>query len=61
MGRHNPDPLVAHVDLLRAVDRLLEQAQVVREKRNALDRLLTPDRQPGGRTSADGKEARDAS
>jgi hypothetical protein len=49
-----PDQVIAHVDLLRAVDRLLEQAQVVREKRATLDRLITPptDRRT---TTADGE------
>jgi hypothetical protein len=40
MSRATPDRIIAHVDLLRAVDRLLVQAQTVREKREALDRLL---------------------
>ncbi len=43
MSRNTPDQIIAHVDLLRAVDRLLEQAQVVRRKRETLERLLTPD------------------
>lgn len=36
-----PDQIIAHVDLLRAIDRLLAQAQTVREKREALERLLS--------------------
>ena len=43
MSRNTPDQIIAHVDLLRAVDRLLEQAQVVRQKRETLERLLTND------------------
>lgn len=43
MSRNTPDQIIAHVDLLRAVDLLLEQAQVVRQKRETLERLLTPD------------------
>jgi hypothetical protein len=43
MSRNTPDQIIAHVDLLRAVDRLLEQAQVVRQKRETLERLLTTD------------------
>jgi len=43
MSRNTPDQIIAHVDLLRAVDRLLEQAQVVSQKRETLERLLTPD------------------
>ena len=40
MSRATPDRIIAQVDLLRAVDRLLMQAETVREKREALDRLL---------------------
>jgi hypothetical protein len=40
MSRATPDQVIAHVELLRAVDRLLVQAETVREKREALDRLL---------------------
>lgn len=36
-----PDRIIAHVDLLRAVDRLLAQADTVREKREALNRSLS--------------------
>lgn len=39
--RPSPDTILAHVQLLRSVDRLLEQAADVREKRNALDQLLS--------------------
>jgi hypothetical protein len=42
MSRATPDQIIAHVDLLRAVDRLLTQADVVRNKREALERLLSP-------------------
>jgi hypothetical protein len=35
-----PDTVIAHVDLLRAVDRLLDQADRLREKRDALNRTL---------------------
>jgi len=40
MSRATPDQVIAHVELLRAVDRLLVQAETVREKRKVLDRLL---------------------
>jgi hypothetical protein len=40
MSRATPDQIVAHVDLLRAVDRLLSAAEAVRARREALDRLL---------------------
>lgn len=36
----NPDTVIAHVDLLRAVDDLIEEAERVREKRDALNRAL---------------------
>jgi hypothetical protein len=41
MGRATPDQVIAHVELLRAVDDLLSQAEIVREKREVLDRLLS--------------------
>jgi len=41
MGRATPDQIIAHVGLLRAVDQLLEQADAVREKRDALERALS--------------------
>ena len=41
MSRASTDPITAHVELLRAVDRLVAEAQVVRDKREALDRLLS--------------------
>ncbi len=41
MSRATPDQIVAHIDLLRAVDRLLADAEVVREKRDTLERLLS--------------------
>lgn len=31
MNRTQPEQVIAHVDLLRAVDRLLEDAETVRE------------------------------
>jgi hypothetical protein len=43
MSRNTPDQIIAHVDLLRAVDRLLEQARLVQRKREILERLLTAD------------------
>jgi hypothetical protein len=43
MSRATPDEIIAHADLLRAVDRLLMEAQTVREKRETLDRLLFPE------------------
>jgi hypothetical protein len=51
MSRTTPDQIIAHVDLLRAVDRLLTDAQIVREKREVLDRLLSPN-QPAKRSRA---------
>jgi hypothetical protein len=41
MSRATPDQIIAHADLLHAVDGLLTQADVVRKKRAMLDRLLT--------------------
>jgi hypothetical protein len=41
MSRVNTDQIIAHVELLRAVDRLLSQADIVREKRRDLDKLLS--------------------
>ncbi len=40
MSQATPEQIIAHVDLLRALDRLLTQAEVVRQKRDALERLL---------------------
>lgn len=40
MSQASTDQIIAHVDLIRAVDRLLEQAQLVRDKREILARLL---------------------
>ena len=41
MPQATPDLVIAHVDLLLAVDRLLQQAQSVRAKREALGQLLS--------------------
>jgi hypothetical protein len=41
MSNATPDQIIAHVDLLRAVDGLLTQAEIVRQKRETLDRLLS--------------------
>jgi predicted membrane GTPase involved in stress response len=41
MSHTTPDHIIAHVDLLRAVDKLLKQADAVRDKREALERLLS--------------------
>jgi hypothetical protein len=38
--RATPDQIIAHVDWLRAVDRLLEQADVVKKKREKMNQLL---------------------
>jgi hypothetical protein len=54
MSRATPDQIVAHVDLLRSVDRLLAQADVVRRKRDDLDRLLSHE-QAGSRKAIRGK------
>ena len=40
MHHASPDQIIAHVDLLRAVDRLLKEAEEVRAKRDALTQLL---------------------
>jgi hypothetical protein len=55
MSRATPDQIIAHVDLLRAVDRLLTQAEVVRQKRDALERLLPSDQAAGHASTAVGK------
>ena len=55
MSRATPDQIVAHVDLLRAVDRLLTAAEVVRHKREALDRLLSAGQGVQGRGTTDHK------
>ena len=44
------DQIIAHVDLLRAVDRLLAEAEVVRGKRDALAESIRRDQPP---TTAD--------
>jgi hypothetical protein len=51
MSRATPDQIIAHVDLLRAVDRLLSESEAVRRKRDTLDQILsigTEDRQRKG-------------
>ncbi len=40
MNRTQPEQVIAHVDLLRAVDRLLEDAETVRAKRLVLNNLV---------------------
>jgi hypothetical protein len=45
--RSSPETILAHVDLLRAVDELLTQADSVRAKRNALNRLFSENPEPG--------------
>jgi hypothetical protein len=62
MSRANTDQIIAHVDLLRSLDRLLREAEAVRRKRAALDKLLASsaekpcpadtDLSTGGRTNA---------
>jgi hypothetical protein len=47
MSRATPDQIIAHADLLHAVDRLLAQAQIVREKRDILEQLWTAHTQAG--------------
>jgi hypothetical protein len=60
MSRIQPDGVIAHVELLRSVDRLLTAAEVVRQKRAALDRLLRDESpQPAGAASARGEGAAD--
>jgi hypothetical protein len=58
MTRTTPEQIIAHVDLLHAVDRLLTQAEIVREKREALDRLLsngaTDQRRPATSSKTEG-------
>lgn len=41
MSRTTPDQIIAHVDLLHAVDRLLFHAELVRQKRETLERMLS--------------------
>jgi hypothetical protein len=43
MSRPTPDQIIAHIDLLRAVDRLLTEADTVRAKRETLLRLAKQD------------------
>jgi hypothetical protein len=52
MSRTTPDQIIAHVELLRAVDRLLAQAQIVREKRDTLDRLLAESGPPDSKDAS---------
>ena len=59
MSRTNPEQIIAHVDLLRAVDRLLAQADTVRAKREALDRLLPEPTDTRGRQAANKEGTRD--
>jgi hypothetical protein len=65
MSRTNTDQIIAHVDLLRSIDRLLMEAETVRAKRAALDELLAgnpasiEERKRRRRRHA-GKEAADA-
>jgi hypothetical protein len=40
MSRVNTNQIIACVDLLRSIDRLLMEAEAVRTKRAALDKLL---------------------
>ena len=55
MSHTNPDQIIAHVDLLRAVDRLLSEAQTVRKKREILELILTgsSDNQPDSEAGRD--------
>lgn len=57
MSRSNPDRIVAHVDLLRAVHRLLAQALSVGEKQDALEPLLGV---PAGNRGRQGTDRRAA-
>jgi hypothetical protein len=58
MRRATTDQIIAHVDLLRAVDRLLTQAEIVRAKREALDRLLPGLKEEARQTVATETEGR---
>jgi len=60
--RSSPETILAHVELLRAVDGLLSQAEVVRSRRDALNRLLSPNSANERRASkpAAGAEVRGA-
>ena len=59
MTRETPDRIIAHVDLLRAVDQMLVQAQTVREKRDTLERLLpSPTRNRGRQTTSNAEGRR---
>lgn len=40
MSRDNTDQIIAHVDFLRSIDRLLKEAESVRAKRQTLEQLL---------------------
>jgi hypothetical protein len=41
MSRTNTDQIIAHVDLLRSIDRLLMEVETVRRKREVLEQLLS--------------------
>lgn len=56
MSRDTPDQIIAHVDLLRAVDRMLAQAEVVRTKREVLAQLLSDRTDDGQSRVATGTE-----
>jgi len=48
MSKTTPDQVIAHVELLRAVDRLLTDADTVREKREAIHRLFQAEQATSG-------------
>lgn len=41
MSKPNPNQILAHVELLRAVDRLLIEAETVRKKRDQLTQEIS--------------------
>jgi hypothetical protein len=41
MHKTSPYQIIAHVDLLRSVDRLLKESEELRAKRDALTKLLS--------------------
>jgi hypothetical protein len=52
MSRASTEQIIAHASLLRAIDRLLAEADQVRDKREALAKLLSQLNKPG-----DGQES----
>jgi len=53
-----PEQIIAHVGLLRAVDRLLRDADEVRQRREALAKLIEPQQVSNGNRQATADAAR---